>query len=872
MLELNLQRDLNRWARIVAHWDKSKQRAWVNYARFVKYLNINPHSKPVMLFIMTLAALLVSSTSVYLVKLANLVKPKALRLLDRLKFNKSVSKLSPLRVSGGQSVGTRVIHVPYKDKHLRVELATPMSNLDKYEHDRLVFKRFMKENERMLIQRTTPSDQRYHSAIKFQFFEKLYIIWNHILIPTMMDKNAYLLGTQIGFLIARTWLTLLVTKLDGQIMKDLMSFNIRHFLRNIVYWFLFAIPASYVNAGIKFLSRRLSLNFRTNLVRYCHDLYMDSRMAYYKLQFNHNDLKEYQLDHETFDQYITEDIKKFCDSLTNLFTNVGKPTVDLVFFAFYLRDNIGSLGIVGILSNYLITGLFLRNWSPNFSKIWKVRTFLEGIYYNYNLNLINNCEEISFYKGIKIERLKVNDIYNKLTRHLKFEIDQKFNFQLIEDYILKSVWPACGYLFAGLPIIMDSGNTLHDAVSSSSNIKSFIVNKRLILSMADAGSRLMYSIKDISRLNGITDRIFTLLVNLHQSHDSAFQYGFSDPSGNKLTGGFGSNYHMTSFASRTKLRPSSGGPMFQLGTIQRNYQGLRIEHSNIIPPNIKGPNGQPLLVDVNMNILKGQNLIIHGKNGSGKTSIIRLISELWPLYGNGLLSKPSNNDIMYVSQKAYFVSGTLRDQIIYPLNWKECVERGVNDDRIVEILKECGLDYLLERFDLDHNPCGDPNNGFKGRVIEEIVSNDHTVDIRESYIPGGVEGKPNWEKLLSGGERQKMIFARVLFHNKKFVMLDEPTSAISYDYEDILFELLKEKGITLVTISNRSSLIKYHDWILELKEDRTTQFHKVDDELLNKFEDEETEIKYLREELAKIEAMKLRKQELQSLLDGIEVM
>lgn len=840
----------------------------MNYVRFVRYLNINPHSKPVMLFLATVAALLVSSTSFYCAKLINVLNPKQrlLKLITKLRVRRSGSAIGLRNKAQGTS-NMRVIYVPYKDRHLRIELSPPMANIDRYEHDRLVFKRFMKENEKLILQKANINDK---SMIKFQFFEKLYIIWNHILIPSMMDKNSYLLVTQIAFLVARTWMTLLVTKLDGEIMKDLMSFNIRHFLRNIIYWFLFAIPASYVNAGIKFLSRRLSLNFRTNLIRYCHDLYMDPRMAYYKLQFNHNDLKEYQMDHETFDQYITEDIKRFCESLTNLFTNVGKPTVDLIFFAFYLRDNIGTLGIVGILSNYLITGMFLKNWSPNFSKLWKVRTFLEGIYYNYNLNLINNCEEISFYKGIKIERLKVTKIYNKLKNHLKYEINQRFNFHVIEEYILKSIWPAFGYLFAGLPIILDSASTdVHDAVSSSANIKSFIVNKRLILSMADAGSRLMYSIKDISRLNGITDRIFTLLVNLHQAHDSSFQYGYSDPSNQRLTGGFGSNYHLTSFASRSKLRPNSAA--FQVGTIQTNYQGLRIEHSNIIPPNIKGPNGQPLLIDVNVNIQKGQNLIVHGKNGSGKTSIIRLISELWPFYGNGLLSKPTNNDIMYVSQRAYFVSGTLRDQIIYPLNWKECVERGVNDAQLIAIMKECGLDYLLERFSLDHNPSGDPSMNYKGEVLEEIISNGNSIEIRDSYIAGGVEGKPNWEKLLSGGERQKMIFARVIFHKKKFVMLDEPTSAISYDYEDILFELLKEKGITLVTISNRSSLIKYHDWILELNDDKTTTFKKIDEEFLNKFDDDQKEIKYLEAELAKIDEMRARKIELQGLLDGIEV-
>lgn len=766
--------------------------------------------------------------------------------------------------------------MPYKNRIIKVDLKLP--NTDKYERDKLVFKKFMKEHETI----KSPSPQSLAQPVtKFQFIEKISIIWNLILIPKFFDKNSYLLISQIGFLIARTWLTLLVTRLDGQITKDLMSFNLKYFIRDLVYWFLFAVPASYINSGIKYLTKKLSLNFRTNLVRYCHDLYMDSKLVYYKLQFNNNSLDEYKLNHEAFNQFITEDIRRFCDSLTTLFTNVGKPTIDLIFFSIYLRDNIGNLGILGILLNYFVTGLILKNYSPNFSKIWKIRSFNESIYYNYNLNLINNCEEISFYKGINFERFKVQEIFNKLMSHLKFETNVRFKFQLMEDYILKSIWPAFGYFFASLPILFDNLKN-PDNLLASSNIKSFTVNKRLILSMADAGSRLMYSIKDISRLNGLTDRIFTLLVNLHQVHDSNFLYGYIDANKSKITGGFGSTYNISSFASRSKLKSRNNFNSnnnyslldYENGTIQKNFPGLRFEHIFIIPPSIKGPFGNPILKNLNFKILQGENLIIHGKNGCGKTSIIRIISELWPLYNNGLLSKPSNSDIFYVSQKQYFVNGSLRDQVIYPLNWRTCINRGDDDSKIKAVLKDVGLDYLVDRFGLDYNPHG------KGSKIEEININDKTIDLIDSYVKGNVDGKVNWENLLSGGERQKLIFARILFHNKKFVVLDEPTSAISYDFEDILFDLLKSRGFTLVTISNRESLIKYHDYILRLEKNNSNPndandisdgiFSKIDEDYLRKFETLDGEIEYLENEINNFNKMKQRKLELIDLLDGYE--
>ncbi|VEU23149.1 DEKNAAC104037 [Brettanomyces naardenensis] len=766
----------------------------------------------------------------------------------------------------------RTIFVPYKGRRLEVDIE-PI-NYDRYEHDRLIVKKYMKDYEKPLDSTTGKLPSR--SVIESKFFTKIFIIWRMILIPNVFDRNSYLLLTHIGLLIARTWLSLLVTKLDGQIMKDLMGFKIKLFLRDMVYWFLFAVPASYVNSGIKYLTKRLALNFRTNMVRYCHDLYMNSRLVYYKLQFNHNELPDYRLSYKTIDQNLTEDIRKFCDSLTSLFANVGKPAIDLVFFAIYLRDNIGTVGILAILSNYLITGMMLKRQSPNFNRLWKKKTQMEGIYYNYNLNLVNNCEEISFYKGIGFERRKVYRIFKDLADHIVVEIKERFAYQLFEDYILKFTWPAFGYIFAGLPILFEKPKSGY-VPDETSNMKSFVVNKRLILSMADAGSRLMYSIKDINRLSGVTDIVFTLLVNLHQVHDSNFQYGLTNSQGN----GFSSNFKINSFVSRQQLANGSIGTGTAIysnginGTIQNSYPGLRMERIPVIVPSPKGVNGKHLLNNLSFNIAKGQNLMILGKNGVGKTAIVRIISELWPLY-SGLLSKPSSNDIYYVSQRQYFITGSLRDQIIYPLNHIQMLQKGFTDETIIGYMNEVGLGYLLERFgSLDYNPSADNSNKedeaeLKNRLIDEVVVNGKSVQVYDSNTGGSVDGKKSWFSLLSGGERQKVVFTRILFHNKPFVVMDEPTSAISYDYEDSLFEFLRKKNITLITITNRDSLMKYHDYLLELVDEDHIRFTKIDEEYLKYFESADSEVKYLEGELRKMRELRRRRDELKEKLEGYE--
>ncbi|EDO14881.1 hypothetical protein Kpol_1012p10, partial [Vanderwaltozyma polyspora DSM 70294] len=186
--------------------------------------------------------------------------------------------------------------------------------------------------------------------------------------------------------------------------------------------------------------------------------------------------------------------------------------------------------------------------------------------------------------------------------------------------------------------------------------------------------------------------------------------------------------------------------------------------------------------------LHGQSssLLILVQNSCGKTSIQRIISEIWPVYNkNGLLSIPSEGNLICIPQKPYFArGGTLRDQIIYPMTSDEFFDRGLKDKLLVQILSEVKLEYLLKRA--------------KGWSYLDVVA--------------------DWKDVLSGGEKQRMNFARILFHKPRFVVLDEATNAISVDMEDYLFNLLRKYRFNFISISQRPSLIKYHDQLLEISE------------------------------------------------------
>lgn len=697
--------------------------------------------------------------------------------------------------------GAREIFIP-KGRNGTSRIIIPKPNMDQYASDKYLYKNFYIDQK-----------LRQNNILNLKFLNQLVIIWR-ILIPKFSCKNTYLLLSQCFFLILRTWLSLIVAKLDGQIVKNLISANGKKFARDLIYWILIAFPASYTNAAIKYLTNRLSLSFRTNLIRYIHDIYLDKVMTYYKILFNLNEI-------QNIDQYITNDVAKFCDSICGLFSSMGKPLVDLVFFSVYLRDNLGTGAIVGIFANYFVTAFVLKQFTPSFGKLSARRTHLEGQYYNQHLNLITNSEEIGFYKGSVIEKSKLRQTFDELMGHINKEINISFSYSTLEDYVLKYTWSAWGYVFAGLPVFLeelwpiseghdhiDEGeappiSAKKDPLGEQQNMRQFIINKRLLLSLADAGSRLMYSIKDVSELTGYTDRVFTLLTNLHMCHSPTFNYG-------------------------SKL-----GPNDIHGTIQRNFiNGVRFENIPVIIPGPEGSEGEKLVDKLNFHISENKNLLILGTNGCGKTSIARIMAGLWPLY-NGLLSKPSDEDIFYLPQKTYFTNGNLRDQIIYPYSYDEMFEMGYNDDHLYHILREVKLEYLLTR-------------------------------------EGNFNVKKDWKDVFSGGEKQRMSIARVLFKNPKFVVLDESTNAVSTDVEDYLFELLQRKKITFITLSHRPLLMKYHDFILEIKNEKGDPgnwiFHDLTSE--ENLKSIDNEIHEIEQKLAKVLDWEKRKEDIEKYLDG----
>ena len=180
-----------------------------------------------------------------------------------------------------------------------------------------------------------------------------------------------------------------------------------------------------------------------------------------------------------------------------------------------------------------------------------------------------------------------------------------------------------------------------------------------------------------------------------------------------------------------------------------------------------------LIKNVTAEISPGSGLLIAGASGAGKSSLLRAIAGLWDS-GEGQITRPPLNEMLFLPQSPYFILGSLREQLLYP-----SLDKAVTDAELENVLKKVRLEGLEERF-------------------------------------GGFDVVMDWGNLLSPGEQQRLAFARLLLSSPRYAVLDEATSALDVNNEARLYRHLKDSGTTYISVGHRPTLLDYHDNVLEL--------------------------------------------------------
>jgi len=185
---------------------------------------------------------------------------------------------------------------------------------------------------------------------------------------------------------------------------------------------------------------------------------------------------------------------------------------------------------------------------------------------------------------------------------------------------------------------------------------------------------------------------------------------------------------------------------------------------------VRTPADLTLVDKLSFSLSNASSLLIRGKSGVGKTTLLRAVAGLWP-YVDGKIMRPAGNASLFLPQKPYLPLGSLRQALYYPAVVP-------TDDRAADILRQCHLGHLQTQLD------------------EEA----------------------DWTRTLSLGEQQRLAVGRVLLNRPQLVFLDEASSAMDEGLEYAMYQLLRQSlpETIFVSVGHRSSLLDFHSQELEL--------------------------------------------------------
>ena len=182
---------------------------------------------------------------------------------------------------------------------------------------------------------------------------------------------------------------------------------------------------------------------------------------------------------------------------------------------------------------------------------------------------------------------------------------------------------------------------------------------------------------------------------------------------------------------------------------------------------IMAGDGTAVIAGMDLAIMPGEKVLLTGESGTGKSTLVRTLAGVWP-WVEGDIGIRAGGKLLVLPQRPYVPTGTLRRAVTYP---EAALSRSEID--VARVLDKVGLSHLGARLDQD--------------------------------VP--------WDQILSGGEKQRLAFARLLLHRPDIIILDEATAALDVASQDRLMRLLSRefKDATVLSIGHRPELANFHD-------------------------------------------------------------
>jgi len=414
------------------------------------------------------------------------------------------------------------------------------------------------------------------------------------------------------------------------------------------------------------------------------------------------------------------------------------------------------------------------------------------------VRLRENAESVAFYAGEDSEGEKVSKRLRKVVDNKK-EINKaqrNLEFFTTAYTFLVQVLPVAvvaPQYFAGavpLGVVSQSAGAFNNVLQDLS----LLINQFESLSAFSAGIDRLSSFMTTMRELDLGREINSSLMKLPNASDES-SVDLQEAQGDAVE----TNIELVERASNVTLP---------------HHEVLTVKDLSLSTPDRK----RLLFTDLELSLQQGENLLIVGNSGAGKSSFLRAIAGLWTA-GSGVIERPTNEEVYFLPQKPYCSIGTLKDQLLYPNveNFNESdypeghifsrshvFKQSLTDQDLLDILKAVNLEELPDR-------AGD------GDAIK------------------GLETVLDWSNTLSLGEQQRLAFGRLLVNKPSLAILDEATSALDVETEAKMYSLLKDMqhdstdGLTYISVGHRPTLLYHHDLRLRLSGEEKHAMSKIDE-------------------------------------------
>ncbi|KAF2069414.1 hypothetical protein CYY_009271 [Polysphondylium violaceum] len=595
-----------------------------------------------------------------------------------------------------------------------------------------------------------------------------------------------------------------VSKFTGILLSNVyMSFTTGDkslFVSSLIKGFIFIGISAFMDALIKFVVSVMAWRWRKTLCLTLQDLYFTKNLYYKIIAFDD------RIDNP--DQRLTSDIDNFTTTLASVLSQCITGPMVVIYYTYLTWTTISWYAPL-IVYGYFFLGYFANKlvMSPMVS-INFLQDKLEGDFRYLHQRIRNFAESIALHNlskdkqdGIElkdspsssnrpkkaklhnyryisdsqdsnlVEEEQAKKQFENLLNNKKRVIFWQFGLNTTSD-LFTYLSPLINYMIIALPVFFL--HTKAALLPSDVTVQSFNC-----IMLASGFSQYINVSTSISDLSGYISRIATMIdvcqmVANEQSFETKVEKESNINSNN--------NNHSKSTDIGTPSEKSNSSIVLNQG-----------DFINLDDISYFTPRKHPLLSNITLTIKKGENLLIMGPSGSGKSSLIRVINGLWPFF-HGSISKPQNDYLFFLPQQPYLIFGSLEEQVLYPYSKKT---HRISRPDLRLLFSRLDLGYLLDREKAIR----------KGNSINDLTH--------------------NWLNSLSPGEQQLISIIRLFYHKPKFALMDESTSSIPQPLEERVYAIAKELGITVISVGHRVSLLNHHDKLLRFDKEKNWYLEQI---------------------------------------------